>query len=160
MPFARAAFEEFAGKMAEHDRSRSMALVNLDHVDFACTSSMFVNKASVAKYAACLAGHWTHGDPLDLFLRRLVKAGRLRAYVTVPFLTSISAASNESDIQGPLNASRRVTELYRRGFFLDADAKALVAEMLALTAGAQVSPLAALYLNAEMYSLSDKWMPF
>ena len=160
VPAAPHAFRAFAAKVADHARGGGFALLDLAPFHFACLNSMFVNKASVPKYARYVTGNWRVGVPLDIFLRRLVQERHLTAYVTVPFLTSISAESDESDILGSLGASRRVSDLYRRGFFVDADRRALLEATTALTAGALVSPLAALYLHGVRYALSDKWVPF
>jgi len=120
---------------------------------------MFVNKRSVAKYARLIRGNWALGMPLDLFIRQLVHQGALRAYVTVPFLTSI-ADSVQSDVRGRTDRSRQVCDVLRRGLFEEADHPALLARMRALTKGARLSDRAALFVKAESFSLSDQWTPF
>jgi len=153
-------FRQFAEKLQLHAQTGTHTLVDLARIPFAGTSSLFVNKASLGKYAALLAGNWRRGLPIDLYLRTLVNQGQLKAYVTVPYMTSISPASNTSDISGDLPRSRMICDLYRRAFFQEANLAALMSEMESLTAGARVPPLAALYLHAESFMLSDQWVPF
>jgi GR25 family glycosyltransferase involved in LPS biosynthesis len=141
-------------------QTTNIALLNLDKLTFACTSSFFLNSKSVEKYAALIANQWTLGYPIDVFIRDMVKKGALKAYLTVPFQTSVSPGSQKSDIRGDLDCSRAVDAVYRRAFFQDADLAALNAEMQELVEGATLSPLADLYLKALRFKLSDRWVPF
>ena len=105
-----------------------------------------------------MAGNWRRGLPIDLYLRSLVNEGKLNAYLTVPYMTSISTESNTSDISGSLDRSRRVCEIYRRSFFQESNLAALLSEMQSLTAGVKVPLLASLYLHTESFMLSDQWV--
>jgi len=129
-------------------------------VEFRRLRRHMVNKASLGKYAGLISGNWKLGKPLDLYLRGSVQTGLLKAFLTVPFLTSIAQTAADSDIRGSLDRSRRVCDTFRRALFPAADLSALHNEMQGLTAGAQVSPLTAVYLNTEMFMLSDKFVPF
>jgi len=64
--------------------AQSHQLADLARINFACTSSLFINKYSVGKYAALISGQWKQGVPIDLFIRQLVHAGQLQAHVTSP----------------------------------------------------------------------------
>jgi hypothetical protein len=147
-------------KLRLYHQSRTYTMIDLARINFACTTSMVINKASFAKYAGLIGGNWKLGKPIDIYLRQMVQTGRLKAFLTVPFLTSISSDSANSDIRGSLDRSRRVCDTFRRALFPEADLSSLHREMQALTAGAKVSPLAALYLNAEMFMLSDQFVHF
>jgi hypothetical protein len=160
VPLNTDVFRLFADKVWTYTRSRQYVLLDLAQINFACTSSLFLNRFSIGKYASLLAGGWSLGLPIDLYLRQLVHEGRLKAYVTVPFMTSVSRDSLDSDIRGSVEGSRRVCEVLRRAFFQEADWHALSAEMSELTQGAAIPPLAALYLQAEGFSMSDQWVPF
>src|SRR6185295_5154524 len=98
----------------------------------------------VRKYAKLIAGKWTEGLAIDIYLLNMVRLGRLQAYVTVPFITAISPSSIHSDILGGENRSRRVFDIYRRAFFVEADVPALLAEMGSITKGLDIAPLVAL----------------
>jgi GR25 family glycosyltransferase involved in LPS biosynthesis len=153
-------FALFAEKMGHYSRTKSHVLIDLVKIPFSCTSSMFINRAAVGKYARLVVGNWAHGWPIDMHLRDLVLRGQLKALLTVPFMTSISPHSDESDIRGALDRTRRVCDIYRRGFFQEANLSALLAELQQLTAGATISPLTELYLQAERFSLSDQFVRF
>lgn len=159
VPLSVQTFRVFVENIDRHAQSGRHALVDLASIGFASCCSMFVNKRSVAKYARLIRGNWALGMPLDLFIRQLVHQGALRAYVTVPFLTSI-ADSVQSDVRGRTDRSRQVCDVLRRGLFEEADHPALLARMRALTKGARLSDRAALFVKAESFSLSDQWTPF
>jgi GR25 family glycosyltransferase involved in LPS biosynthesis len=153
-------FHQLFGMMRHYWQTGTHALVDLERIAFAGTTSFFVNKRSSAKLADLLFDKWASGAPIDLYLRQLVGQRLLKAYVTVPFLTSISRHNLQSDIRGGWDRSRTVWGVYRRGFFKDADYNALLGEMEELTREVRVSPLAALYLRALTFTMSDQWVPF
>jgi GR25 family glycosyltransferase involved in LPS biosynthesis len=153
-------FTLLAAKMQHYALARAHSLVDLARLPFCCTSSMFINRSSVGKYARLLTGQWRLGMPIDMYLRQLVHQGQLKAFLTVPFMTSISAESDDSDIRGGLDLTRRVCDLYRRGFFQEADLPALLTDMQRLTTGSKIAPLTALYLQSERFSLSDQFVRF
>ena len=153
-------FQLFAEKVKLHAETKAHTLVDLARIPFFGTSSLIINKSSLAKYVSLLTGNWALGRPIDMYLRDLIQRGQLKALITVPYMTSISAHSDASDIRGPLDRSRRVCDIFRRAFFQDADLPALLAEMQSLTADAKISPLAMLFVNAEAFVLSDQWVKF
>jgi hypothetical protein len=115
--------------------------------------------ARSGQYARLIRGKWTHGIPIDLFIRQLVQEGALRASVTVPFLTRSRTASSPTCAGKPIARARSAT-WFRRGFFEEADHSALLTQMRALTKGARLSDLVALFVKAESFSSSDRWTPF
>jgi hypothetical protein len=153
-------FFQFLGKMREFAKSGTFAVLSLAGIPFACTTSMLINKRSIDKYLTVMKGNWKVGLPIDIFIRQQVTAGNLNAYVTVPFITTLSADSSNSDIRGSMDRSRRIFDTLRRGFFKQANMAELQKDMQELIAGARISPLVSLYLNAEMFTLSDKFESF
>jgi GR25 family glycosyltransferase involved in LPS biosynthesis len=153
-------FLTFYEKMKQFSQTQSYGILDLVKIPFACTSSVLFNKASIGKYLGLMTGKWSVGIPIDLYIGKLVHSSQLKAFVTMPFITSISADSNTSDIRGDLDRSRRVCDVLRRGFFQEANIPQLISEMQELTAGAKISPLVNLYLNAEMFRLSDAFQSF
>jgi hypothetical protein len=133
-----------------------VGLAPLKQIPFAGTSSIFINKRSLDKYLRLMAGNWKQGFPIDLFLRSLISNGSLNALVTLPFLTSLSPETTESDIRGGLNESHLVLNIYRRAIFKDADMAALSREIDEFSKELGVSKLAELYLKVLRYCLSDK----
>jgi len=159
VPFSVPVFRQLAGEIEAHARSKRSALIDLAGIAFAGATSFFINRNAIDKYAALIAGKWSLGQPLDLFIRQQVRDGALRAYVTVPFLTSISN-SVESDVRGRLTRSEQVCNVLRRGFFEDADLRSLQREMRTLMKGARLSELAGLFAAAASFAASDRWKPF
>jgi hypothetical protein len=160
VPVSWKVFSRFSEQMKVFEQSGNHVLLSLANIDFSATSSFFLNKTSAAKYAALISGGWASGMPLDIYMRQLVRKGQLKAYITLPFMTSISTQSVRSDIRGNMDRSRRVFDIFRQGFFQEADREALLAEMRALTQGARVNSLRALFLQAKMFSWSDQWEQF
>jgi GR25 family glycosyltransferase involved in LPS biosynthesis len=160
VPLSTEVVRLFAEKLQMFARSNDYTLVELDRIRFACTSSFFINKKSIDQYAGLIAGKWSLGIPIDIHLRNLVHQGHLKAYVTLPFVTTVSRDSLDSDIRGSVDRSRRVVEIFRRAFFQEADLPALLAEMRELTQGTEDSLLTSLFLCAISFSQSDQWKPF
>ena len=167
-----------------------LTLTDLQPIVFACTSSFFLNRQSIGKYAELMSEKWKVGYPIDVYLRNLVHLGCLKAYLTVPFQTSVSRDALDSDIRGGLDASRVAATIYRRAFFEDANLQSLGAELQELTKdatllpdyrraffqdpalrtldaeiqglikSARLSPLAEIYVRTLLFTLTDRWVQF
>ena len=153
-------FETYRQRMQVFHQRARIAYLDLASCYASCMTSFFLNRNSIEKYAGLIRDKWSVGIPIDLFLRRLLRKRELRALVTVPFLSSISAENDQSNIRGELDMSRRVYDVFRRGFFIDADLNALVQEMGRLTGGAAVSALTQLYLSGYAFYRSDRYVSF
>lgn len=99
--------------------------LELHHVPYAAATSYFVNAASVAKVLDLLGEGHLETTPYDIKLRKLVNAGGLSAYVTFPFVTTLSDHSDDSGIKRE-DISWMAFNLYRRSFYVDADWLALL----------------------------------
>lgn len=152
-------FRIFFTKMLAYERDGTRCLLPLAGLDFASAASVFINRASIPKWHKLLTER-PASVPIDLLIRQLVRQKLLSAYVTVPFLTTLGPANNDSTIRGKRTISQRVCELLRRGFFIEADHEALAAEMHGLVGDVEVHPLAALFSQAELFTLSDGWEKF
>jgi hypothetical protein len=141
------------------EQTGKLQLFDLKTFAFSCTSSFFLNRHSVAKYHNLISDQWKLGINIDLYIRTLVKQGMLKAYLTVPFLTSVSRDSLCSDIRGgEVNRCLAVLDVYRRTFFQNADLRSLDAELQELVKGATHSERRILYLKALLFCLSDQWV--
>jgi GR25 family glycosyltransferase involved in LPS biosynthesis len=152
-------FVHFSRKAAEW-QGKNYTLFDLENISFGCTSSFFVNRSSVGKLADLLGDNWRIGAPIDLFLRRLVKQRLLKAFVTLPFMTSLSSDCIKSDIRGALDRSRRVCNVYRRAFFVEANLEALREEMHALVSEERIAPMTQIYLDMLSFTLTDQFVWF
>ncbi len=153
-------FETYRPLMQKFYAKRQFSCLDLTSCYASGMTSFFLNRKSIEKYAKLIKDKWSIGIPIDIYLRQLLRKRELRALVTVPFLSSISAESNQSNIRGQLDMSRQVCDVFRRGFFVGADLNELVEEMRRLTRGTAASPLVQLYLSGYAFSRSDKYLNF
>jgi GR25 family glycosyltransferase involved in LPS biosynthesis len=154
------AYVALAEHVLTYRPGKPIALVSLESIDFAGMASLFVNRRSLDKYASMIRGNWSICQPIDLFLREQVHSGNLRAYVTAPFLTSISDVSSQSEVLGAHDFSREVADLYRRSFYVAADLPNLLARMTELARHARLPTLSSLFITAHAAALSDRWNTF
>jgi hypothetical protein len=153
-------FQLLAKCREDYRQGGKLNILPMKGYPFAGTSSLLINAKSIDKYLGLIRGRWTEGMPIDIFLRTRVGQGLLNAYVTMPFATSLSENTTDSDIRGGLDHSRRVLNAYRRAWFKDAEIGLLAEELRRLTATAKVSGLAECYLEAAKFVLSDQWVGF
>jgi GR25 family glycosyltransferase involved in LPS biosynthesis len=153
-------FQILAKNKQIYRETGQVGLFTLKPAPFAGTSSLFINQRSIDKYLKLIAGKWTEGIPIDIYLRSLIRKGALNGYVTFPFLTSLSEHTTDSNIQGPLNLSRQVMNLYRRATFKDADLKSLGDELNQLALNPSHSDFTVLYLKILSFFLSGQHVPF
>ena len=76
-----------------------LSLVNLKDKFYASTAAYIVNPKSVRKIFNLLSHSGPLDQPIDLFYRFLTHSGILQSYVTVPFITSLSNRSTQTNIQ-------------------------------------------------------------
>jgi GR25 family glycosyltransferase involved in LPS biosynthesis len=154
------ACKDLTRTMKLYQQTKTVGLLDLHHVGFSGTSSYFVNWKAIDKYAKLMSSPGVDGLPIDLYLRGLVNEKVLKAYVTAPFLTSVSRNSLQSDISGEMKLSRAVFDTFRRAFFQDADLQSLDAEMQEFIKGLEPSLLEKIYLKALLFTLSDRYVNF
>jgi GR25 family glycosyltransferase involved in LPS biosynthesis len=160
LPLKYRLFTAIAKQLESHKKTGKIILLNLRGRYLANSTSFFVNKRSIEKCSRLLAGARSRGIPIDMYFRALIHTGDLNAFTCLPFLSSMSAENNISDIRGELGVSRRVYHTYSRSLFIDADHDALQRELVELSQGAKRSPLAEIYLGVLGFVLSDKYEKF
>jgi GR25 family glycosyltransferase involved in LPS biosynthesis len=99
-------------------------LLNLGDFLFAGSSSYLVNHRAVSKLAALMEEQGELNLPYDLFLRRMVYTKRLKGLVFFPFITSLSADSDASDIQQGASVDQ-VWNAFRKMVWVDRDLDAV-----------------------------------
>jgi GR25 family glycosyltransferase involved in LPS biosynthesis len=110
---------------------REVSLIDLKGVYWACTSSYVAAQRSLKRIAALLNDALRAGpsEPVDLYLRRLVNDGELKAAVCLPFLTSIDLALDlDTTIsRGAVgrDLSRLACNLVRHSYFVRPDLEAI-----------------------------------
>ena len=134
-----------------------LSLLQLSNHVFAAISSVLINRQSIHKCLDFVRSGWNEGLPIDLYFKLLVRRGKLKAFVTVPFLTSTSDISVKSEIRGDLDRSRQVGELLRCACFVDADIPKLEQRLQDLVEGSTNTRLDFLYSQAVRFTLSDQY---
>jgi GR25 family glycosyltransferase involved in LPS biosynthesis len=110
---------------------RGVRLVELRGQPWASLSSYVVAARSVERVAELLDNELRAGPsvPVDLFVRELINAGRLRAACTIPFLTSLDLHLDlESTVRSSSGAeqrSRLASSLVRHAFYVRPDWRAV-----------------------------------
>jgi GR25 family glycosyltransferase involved in LPS biosynthesis len=156
-------FRILSGAVEKFRRTGGATVLDLKEITFSGTSSMFINRKSLDKYASLVAAGCKQKNPVDLFIRRQVHDGRLNALLTVPFLTTVSDDSLQSDITIDTSDARALTDTVltalRRAFAMGADVAAIENEIQALhgVTGPQ-SRLQSLYLRTLAFYFSDKFV--
>lgn len=142
----------------ELTRTGRIRVIDLAGVGFAGAAGYVVNGRSKDRVLAALDGLGPLDIPYDIALRRLVHAGRLRACVTFPFLTSVAPFSAEtSQIQPGGNAADAISDAFRRLMFVGRDIAQSRAEAEAIAAAAdEESRLVGLILAGVV---SDRFGP-
>lgn len=106
------------------------------------TASYIINPLSAAKLLD-LADPDKHDTPIDLLIRHFVSCGQISAFVTTPFLTTISGFAEQSQIstgkagEGDGNRFVRAAMAFRRSLYIQADPSASIAEISAAADSAQ-----------------------
>jgi GR25 family glycosyltransferase involved in LPS biosynthesis len=153
-------FFRLRDKLSLHRKTGAVGFLDLYGVDFASLCSYFVNRRSIGKLADLLDGKWTERQGVDVYLRTLTNQKQIKAFVIVPFLTSLAPDGQQSEIRDTDDLSRQVWSIYRRAFFKDADIQSLSNEMNRLVNNPALPPLDLLFLSALRFRLSDQLAMF
>lgn len=79
--------------------SNRTQMLDLKHLVFGGATAYIVNGASVGKLHALLQESQRLDVAYDIYLRQLIHAGKLKAFCLFPFLTTLSADAEASQIQ-------------------------------------------------------------
>lgn len=116
-------------RVSELEKSNRIALDPAKPIYAAGNSSYIINKRSKEKVYSLMKAGFESGLPNDLLLRKLVRENKVKAFVTLPFVTTVSDDFNESTILGDIskiNPSIMFATLYRRSLAWGADTPGLL----------------------------------
>lgn len=102
------------------DETKALKLLSLARFHFAGATAYILNGRSKRLLAQEMDRIEQIDQPYDLYLRSLVHQGRLRAYVTFPFVTSISEVVEQSSIQTDASLDQ-ILNWFRRLVWLERD---------------------------------------
>ncbi|MGA0605895.1 hypothetical protein ACO2Q0_07820 [Phenylobacterium sp. VNQ135] len=111
-------------------------LLDLSRPSYFGATAYAIRGASKRKVHAALQAAEALDQPFDLFLRDLGRAGKLRLAVCFPFLTTVAADGDHSQIQSAEAAPfDRLMNAFRRLMFVDRDLTAVRKDLLQLRKG-------------------------
>ncbi|HWR01604.1 MAG TPA: hypothetical protein VN371_07035 [Chlorobaculum sp.] len=100
-----------------------MEIINLKNLaPFAGATAYVINGQSVRKLSDLLDIHNILNTPYDLYLRNLIYQSRINAYVSFPFVTSLSVNSELSSIQSSdASATALIWNMFRKLIWMERD---------------------------------------
>jgi GR25 family glycosyltransferase involved in LPS biosynthesis len=96
----------------------SVSFLDIGNLDFAGSTSYFVNKDCKEKFLQLMEYEFSAETPYDLRIRTLAKCKLLKVYACFPFFSTLSSSSNYSTIAGDFEHVLPLSE-YRRSFYID-----------------------------------------
>jgi GR25 family glycosyltransferase involved in LPS biosynthesis len=144
-------------------RPPSLSLIDLETVDFAGTTSYFVNPRSLGRVVESLGRGLATGParPIDLHYCDEARAGRLRIGLLFPFLSSVTVGT-PSTIR-PESASQAASLILRNSFFIEADivkSRRTFAETMARLGPSPPDPRLDLIADILRFTVSDRYRQF
>lgn len=139
-------FAQITRCMAAYRERSHLTLMDLKNWSFTGTSSYLVNHRSIAKIHALTDGQWRLNRTLDVYLSELVRSERVRALVTIPFLTTLGHANADSTT-GAQGSSFAEIAAFRESLYYRADPASIYANMENRHFSKDTDPLLALYLE-------------
>lgn len=105
----------------EFDQSREIKLFDLAQIHFSGANGYILSPQFAPLFSRLLDEVESFDAPYDIYLRFLVRQFKLRAFVIVPFVTSISDMAERSSIQHPGEDPIRIMNLFRRMTWMERD---------------------------------------
>ncbi|CAN7263277.1 glycosyltransferase family 25 protein [Phenylobacterium sp. LjRoot219] len=102
-------------------QAQELRLMPLAGTAFSAATAYLVRGTSKARLHALLSDAAPLDTPYDLRLRQLVAAGELKALACFPFLTTLAAAADASQIRHDDEVHQRVADTFRRLMFIERD---------------------------------------
>ena len=155
--------KELFDRNAGPGRPPSLSLIDLATVNFAGTTSYFVNPRALGRVVDGLGRGLAAGPakPIDLHYRDEAQAGRLKIGLLFPFLSSV-AIDGRSTI-APESASKAVSLLLRNSFFIEADierSRRAIAGIVSQLGPWQPDPRLDLIADILRFMVTDRFRPF
>jgi len=121
------------GNLIKHvsslERAGKISFENAKKLYSAGNSSYIINKTSKQKIYSLMKEGFKSGLPNDLYLRKLIREDKVKAFVTLPFVTTVSDEFNDSTILGDIseaNPSILFATIFRQSLAWGADTRSLL----------------------------------
>jgi GR25 family glycosyltransferase involved in LPS biosynthesis len=146
------------------ERSRKISFESAEKLYAAGNSSYIINKDSKQKVYSLMKKGLESGLPNDLYLRKLIRQGDVKACVTLPFVTTVSEDFNDSTILGDIsqtNPSIMFATLFRRSLAWGADTRAILTAFRERINGLQpIDDRGMIYAQLVAHFVSDDYKPY
>lgn len=111
-------------------RDSQLMMFDMRHLAFAGSTAYVVNGRAKSRMLQLLAQAAPLDVPYDLYLRQLIHAGSLRAYLAFPFVTTLSAQADQSSIHGQEEVTMDIVRnAFRRLMYLERNLLASATEI-------------------------------
>lgn len=141
-------FTQLMNWMQAFARGKGVVLADLKDLPFTGTTSYLVNHRGMEKLLALTDGQWTLNRSFDVHLQELVRQGKVRARVTVPFVSTIGPENlaTTTGSQGPALAALNA---FREALYYRADPSAIYARIRPCECRTETAtaPLLGIYLE-------------
>lgn len=132
-----------------------ISIVNLKGIDFSGATSYFVNKNSIKKFNDFLGSDWYKHSKHDTYINSLVQKGELKAFVILPFVSTLSPHSINSTIDESYNSNMLALDTLRKSFYIDAKHIELSDKLENEVKNIEFSKMIDIYSNSTKISLNN-----
>lgn len=112
-------YEVFEKALSTYEERQSPISIDLATLGFGGTTSYLVNPSSISKLLQLFEDQGLWETPIDHVLSRYVVEGKIKAYCSMPFLTSFDTTALESTIRPEFPSIEQQLYPLRKGFFID-----------------------------------------
>jgi GR25 family glycosyltransferase involved in LPS biosynthesis len=127
-------------------------------------SSYIINRASKHKVLELMKPGLQTQAPNDIYLRQLIRNGQLKAFVTLPFVTTVDAGFSDSTILGSIgqtNPSILLATQFRRSLACQAETRAILDTVKKqINQLRPISDRGMIYAHLAAHFVSDDYKPY
>ena len=139
-------FERLRRLKQDFYNNRKIALVDLKNISFTGTSSYLINHRSARKLIDLINGKWNSNLTIDVYLQKLVSQGRIKAYVTIPFLSAIGP-ENIASTTGSQGPALPALNAFRESWYYDSAPQEIYARIKPCKCDTGTEPMLGIYLE-------------
>lgn len=134
---------------------KQISLLNLYGIPFNATTSYFINKNSIKKLDSLLGRNYNSTIKHDSKINNLIQTKKLKAYIMIPFTTTISSSSDVSTIDESYNTNLLAMDFIRKSFFIEANTKKILKEIDSIKEDEDNNSLVGIYTKSTKIILNN-----
>lgn len=133
-----------------------ISLMSLYGIPFNAATSYLVNKNSIEKLNKLLGKNYSGSIKHDTAINNLVQQKKLKAYVTVPFISTITSLNSNSTInETEHNTNLIAMDLIRKSFYIESNINNLHAEVENLKRKEETNKIIDIYTTSTSIILNN-----